>query len=274
MPVKAVFKEIELRKISPNRLNPRLEFNKEALDQLADSIQQIGLIQPIVLRPRDAGFEVVVGERRYRAAHQAGLKLVPAIIRPLGDEEVIMLNLIENIQREELTDVEKGNCCVELRKRYPGKYPTNEVLGKELGVSGSSVQRWMQIVRDVPRELQTMIASVEKRGVLPPEGKITSELALDLTRRIAEPRKRIEAAKELARRSVPQRLARRVVKQIPAEPKQSVSEIIETILEKEESEVVSEIDTNETLDCPICHARLRLIHKEPRGHVVEEVREE
>lgn len=268
-----VFKEIDLEKISPSRLNPRLEFSKVGLDQLADSIAQIGLIQPIVLRPVNEGFEVVVGERRYRAAHQTGLRKVPAIILSLSDEDVIRLNLIENIQREELTDVEKGNSCIELREHCPERYPTNDALGKDLGVSGSSIQRWVQVARDVPKELQSMIVSVEKRGAMPPKGRITSELALDLTRKIAEPRRRVEAAKEFAKMSVPQRLARRVVNQMPANPERPVGEIIETILEKEESEVVAEVDTGEVLDCPICGVRVRLIHRKPRGHIVEEVRE-
>ena len=106
--------DIELKKIQPNRLNPRLEFTKAGLDELSDSIKQVGLLEPIIVRQVGNQFEVVVGERRYRAAQQAGLHKVPVIIRHFTDEEVMELNLIENIQREALTAVEKGKVCNEL----------------------------------------------------------------------------------------------------------------------------------------------------------------
>ena len=135
------------------------------------------------------------------------------------------------------------------------------------------MQRWIQVARDVPRELQRMVASVEKSGTPTPKGKITSEVALDLTRKIEDPGRRLEAAEELARRSVPQRIARRVIKRIPTEHDQPVTALIGNLIEKEESRIVTELDTGEILDCPICHTRVRLVHKDPKGHAVEEVQE-
>ena len=89
---------IELRKIQPNRLNPRLEFTKIGLDELSDSINQVGLIEPIIVRPvAEDKYEVVVGERRYRAAQQAGLVTIPVIVHDYTDDEVIEVNLIENM---------------------------------------------------------------------------------------------------------------------------------------------------------------------------------
>jgi hypothetical protein len=81
--------EVELKKIRPNRLNPRLEINIIRLNDLADSIKQVGLLEPLVVRPVGDGYEVVVGERRYRASQQIGLKTVPAVVRKYTDEEVI-----------------------------------------------------------------------------------------------------------------------------------------------------------------------------------------
>jgi len=104
-------KEIELRNISPSKLNPRLGVNIEHLNELATSIQEVGLLEPIIVRPSNGAFEVVVGERRYRASQQAGLEKIPAIIREYTDDEVVQLNLIENIQREELSAIEKGKVC-------------------------------------------------------------------------------------------------------------------------------------------------------------------
>ena len=96
--------DVELKKIQPSRLNPRLEFTKIGLDELADSIKHVGILEPIIVRLVDSDtYEVVVGERRYRAAQQAGLDKVPVIITDYTDEEVMEINLIENIQREEET---------------------------------------------------------------------------------------------------------------------------------------------------------------------------
>ena len=115
------FAYIDLKKIQPNRLNPRLEFRKKALDELSDSIKESGMLQPIIIRPVGNEYEVVVGERRYRASQQANLEKVPVIIRDYTDDEVIELNLIENIQRENLSAVEKANSCIQLKKRFPEK---------------------------------------------------------------------------------------------------------------------------------------------------------
>lgn len=117
------FQQVELKKVKPNRLNPRLEFRKEPLDELPDSIESMGVPQPLILRPMKDGYEVVVGERRYRAAQQAGLDRVPAIVRDYTDDQVIELNVVENIQREDLTAVEKGKCIKQLMEDFPGKYP-------------------------------------------------------------------------------------------------------------------------------------------------------
>ena len=88
MEVCALPDEIELKKIQPNKLNPRLKFSKSGLDDLAASIRQYGILEPILVRPVNGHFEVVVGERRYRAAQQAGLDAVPAIVRDYSDDEV------------------------------------------------------------------------------------------------------------------------------------------------------------------------------------------
>ena len=131
--------EIELKKIQPNRLNPRLEFTKAGLDELADSIKQVGLLEPIIVRPRGNEYEVVVGERRYRAAQQAGLDKVSVVIRDYSDDEVMELNLIENVQREDLTVVERARVCKQLRDKFPQKYPTWGAIASKIGVSFETI---------------------------------------------------------------------------------------------------------------------------------------
>ncbi len=99
--------DLEIDHISPNPYQPRQDFADEALDELADSIKQLGIIQPITVRALTGGrFEVISGERRLRAARRAGLKRVPAYVREADTEEMLEMALVENVQREELNPVE------------------------------------------------------------------------------------------------------------------------------------------------------------------------
>ncbi len=224
-------KEIELNQIRPNRLNPRIDINVERLNELAESIKQAGLLEPIIVRPLDNGYEVVVGERRYRASQQAGLQKVPAIVRNFTDEEVIELNLIENIQREDLSAVEKGNCCKQLLEKYPDKYPSREALGGKIGVSADTINNWLRLT-EAPAEIQNMVASIGKAGVSRELGKLDYSTAVTIARQIKEPARQIEVAKEIASKPIHGRKARQVVATAAREPEKSVAEILEEIVEE------------------------------------------
>jgi len=223
-------KEIELKKIQPNRLNPRVEFRKEALDELADSISQVGLLQPLIVRPADKGFEVVVGERRYRASHQAGLERVPAIVRPYSDDQVIELNLIENIHREDLSAIEKGRTCLRLMEMFPEKYPTEESVAKRVGVSQLTVRDWLKLVTATPAKVQRMVApeTISRRV---PEGKIEYTTAVRIARRIKEPRKQLKVAETLVRKGIRGAVARQIVSEVARKPEKSVEEIVKEVVE-------------------------------------------
>lgn len=221
---------VELEKIRPNRLNPRLSIDSETLNALASSIEKTGILQPLIVRQINDEYEVVIGERRYRAAQKAGLKNVPVIVRKYNDDEVIELNLIENVQREDLSAVEKGNCCKQLMKEYPEKYPTIEAIAKKIGVSGQTVNAWFKLVQ-APRELQQMIAPAQKIGVPRQEGKIDYDTAVTIMQRIKEPEKQIEVAQQIARRPVFRRQARDVIARVAKQPERSVSEVIKEVVE-------------------------------------------
>src|SRR5581483_6937220 len=90
--------EVDLKKIQPNKMNPRLKFSKSGLDDLASSIAQYGVLEPILVRPVNGHYRVVVGERPYRVAQQAGLETVPVAIRDYSAEEVMEINLVDNVQ--------------------------------------------------------------------------------------------------------------------------------------------------------------------------------
>jgi len=220
--------EVELKKIRPNRLNPRLEINIIKLNDLADSIKHVGLLEPLIVRPAGDGYEVVVGERRYRASQQVGLKTVPVVVRQYTDEEVIELNLVENIQREDLSAVEKGNCCKLLLEKYPQKFSNIQALAKRLGLSAATVKTWLQLTR-APGEIQKMVApaQVERRGT--PEGKIDYTTARTIMRRIPEQERQVELGQRLASEGMSQKLARRVIEEAAKAPDRQVEEILAEI---------------------------------------------
>src|SRR5262245_45003368 len=97
--------EIDIDRIRPNPRQPREAFEAEALEELSISLKKQGVLQPIVVRPVGSGYEIVVGERRWRAAQQAGLMKVPAVVRQIGDDQLLETALIENVQRENLNPI-------------------------------------------------------------------------------------------------------------------------------------------------------------------------
>lgn len=223
--------DIELKKIQPNRLNPRLEFTKAGLDELADSIKQVGLLEPIIIRPIDSDkYEVVVGERRYRAAQQAGLDKMPAIIANYSDEQVMEINLIENIQREDLTAVEKGKTCKELLNKFPNHYRNRADLVRKLGVGESSINSWLSTT-EMPLEVQKRIAPETERRTVP-EGKVDYDTVIRVSRQVKEPKKFIEVIDKIAEKRIPRRIAVQVTKQIKREPNKPVEEIFREVVEE------------------------------------------
>jgi ParB family chromosome partitioning protein len=214
------FREIDIRRIRPNRLNPRLQVNIERLNELAASIREVGLLEPIIVRPVGGEFEVVVGERRYRACQQAGLEKVPAIVREYTDDVVVQLNLIENVQREELSAIEKGNVCKYLLEECPEKYPSQRAVAEKIGVSPETVSTWLRTTELVPEEARNYIAPSAISGEVP-EGKIDYQTAVKVGRSIQEPEKRVEVIKKLAEKRLPAKDRSQVIERVILEPEKS-----------------------------------------------------
>ena len=120
--VKEVVKEVErtinINKIEPNKSQPRKHFDEDALAELADSIKQYGIIEPLVVAKRNKYYEIIAGERRWRAARLAGLKEVPVVIKDYTDQEIVEIALIENIQREDLNPIEEAHAYERLIKEF------------------------------------------------------------------------------------------------------------------------------------------------------------
>ena len=109
VPSRGGVREIEIGRIRPNPNQPRMHFSEESIDELADSIAERGVLQPILLRPHGDGFEIIAGERRWRAAQRARLHSIPAIVRDIDDAATAEIALIENIQREDLNAIEEAD---------------------------------------------------------------------------------------------------------------------------------------------------------------------
>ena len=109
---------VNITKVEPNREQPRKNFDEDALQELSESIKQFGLLQPILVQQRDNYYEIIAGERRWRAAKIAGLKELPAIIMDLSENEVLEISLIENIQRQDLNPIEAARAIKQLMEEY------------------------------------------------------------------------------------------------------------------------------------------------------------
>jgi ParB family chromosome partitioning protein len=149
---------IEVGGVTPSRFQPRRSFDETTLRQLADSIARAGVMQPIIVRPsKDAsgGFELVAGERRWRAAQRAGLARVPAIVRDLTDEESAEWGLVENVQRDELNAIERGFALKEMAERFNLAHAE---LAQRVGLDRSSVANLIRLTELEP-EIREMITS-------------------------------------------------------------------------------------------------------------------
>lgn len=139
--------------IEPNRLQPRKDFDDEAIASLSDSIRDHGVLQPLVVRPYGSSYQIVAGERRWRAARAAGLAEVPVVIKELSDSETMQIALIENLQRENLNPVEEALGYRELADKYG---MTQEEISGITGRSRSSVANSLRIL-GLPEEVLEMI---------------------------------------------------------------------------------------------------------------------
>ena len=135
---------ININDIIPNENQPRVEFSEDGLNELSESIKIHGLIQPILLRQIKDGYEIIAGERRWRAAKLAGLQKIPSIIKDLGEEESAKVALIENIQRENLNPIEEAQAYKKLMEDF---YLTQEELALQIGKSRSYIANSIRLLR-------------------------------------------------------------------------------------------------------------------------------
>lgn len=151
--------EVAIADIFPNPLQPRTEFDEEALTELADSIAQLGVIQPITLKRRDDGKYIIIsGERRWRASQRAGLETLPAYIREVDDENLHAMALVENIQRQDLNAIE---IALGMQRLIDECGLTQEAMAEKVGKKRSTVSNYMRLL-NLPSEVQLAL----KEGII------------------------------------------------------------------------------------------------------------
>ncbi len=146
--------EIELDKIEPNPFQPRTEFNQEAIDELSASITLLGVIQPITVRPIENGrYQIISGERRYRASLQAGMKTIPAYVRKTDDRGMLEMAIVENIQREDLDSIE---VALSFSRLIDECNLTQEAMAERVGKKRATITNYLRLLK-LPAEIQFAI---------------------------------------------------------------------------------------------------------------------
>lgn len=144
---------VKITKVEPNREQPRKNFDEDALQELADSIKQFGVIQPIVVQDRKDHYEIIAGERRWRAAKLAGLKEVPVIIKNYTEQEIVEISLIENIQREDLNPIEEAQAYKRLLTEFNLK---QDEVAERVSKSRTAVTNSMRLLK-LSEDVQQMV---------------------------------------------------------------------------------------------------------------------
>lgn len=173
---------VKIAKIEPNRGQPRKNFDEDSLQELADSIRQFGLLQPILVQDRKTYYEIIAGERRWRAAKLAGLKEVPVIIKNYSNQEIIEISLIENIQREDLNPIEEALAYKRLLEEFHLK---QDEVAERVSKSRTAVTNSMRLLKlcDGVQQMiiDDMLSTGHARALIPIED---TELQLQLAQRI------------------------------------------------------------------------------------------
>jgi ParB family chromosome partitioning protein len=156
---KKALQQCGIEEVQPNPFQPRKTFSDEQLQELVDSIREKGILQPLLVRRKSDGYELIAGERRWRAAQRAGLREIPILVRDVSDSEMLELSLIENIQRENLNAIEEAEAYKRLVEQF---HFTQEEISKKVGKDRTTIANTIRLLR-LPPEIKLSLA----------EGKIT-----------------------------------------------------------------------------------------------------
>lgn len=152
---------LKISMIEPNREQPRKQFDEDALLELAESIKQFGILQPIIVQKKDSYYEIIAGERRWRAAKLAGLKEVPVILKEFSNQEAVEISLIENIQRENLNPIEEATAYKRLMNEFHLK---QDVIAERVSKSRTAVTNFIRLLKLDDRVQQMVIDEMLSTG--------------------------------------------------------------------------------------------------------------
>lgn len=159
--VKKVEQTLNINRIEPNKNQPRKEFNEDSLQELADSIKQFGVIEPLVVVKRKGYYELIAGERRWRAARLAGLKEVPVVIKDYDDQQIVEIALIENIQREDLNPIEEAHAYERLIQEFN---LTQDEVAERVSKSRTTVTNALRLLKLTEKVQQMLIDDMLSTG--------------------------------------------------------------------------------------------------------------
>ena len=148
------YAELDVVQLKPNPLQPRTKFDEASIDELAQSIKESGIVQPILVVPEEGYYKIVVGERRWRAAQKAGLKKIPVLIRTLSPEKQLEISIIENIHRENLNPIE---IALAYQRMTDDLNYTQQDIAEKVGKDRTSITNYMRLLR-LPKEIQDGVA--------------------------------------------------------------------------------------------------------------------
>jgi ParB family chromosome partitioning protein len=188
---------VKIAKVEPNRDQPRKNFDEDALQELADSIKQFGMLQPILVQNRKDYYEIIAGERRWRAAKIAGLKEIPVIIRNYTNQEIVEISLIENIQREDLNPIEEALAYKRLLEEFQLK---QDEVAERVSKSRTAVTNSMRLLKlcDGVQQMiiDDMLSTGHARALIPIEDQ---EMQLQLAQRIFDEKLSVREVEKLVK---------------------------------------------------------------------------
>jgi ParB family chromosome partitioning protein len=189
------YAELDIEQIKPNPLQPRQKFDKGSIDELARSIKESGVLQPIIVAPDGKTYKIIVGERRWRAAQKAGLKKIPSLIRPMPKTQQLETSLVENLQREDLNPLE---IALSYQKMTQELNYTQQETAEKVGKDRTSVANYLRLLK-LPKEIQDNLAAGNismghARALLSLEGP---ELQISLYRQIIQENLSVRAVEKL-----------------------------------------------------------------------------
>ncbi len=203
---------IDINDIKPNEKQPRKNFDEEKLEELATSIKEHGLIQPVVLRRSEIGYEIVAGERRWRACRKAGIREIPSIIKDLTDEQNMLIAIVENMQREDLNPIEEAEGLNQMIDLFG---LTQEEVSKSIGKSRPYITNALRLLK-LPQQIRNFLS----------EGKLSAGHARAIAG-ISDPEKQVEIAEYVIEKELSVREIEKLIKELGKDKKKNAQRKME-----------------------------------------------